>query len=166
MLHYVRRWTLRPVHSGELDASFLHKPRNHNWLSVHETGMRQLHSLAIENGKEAKLFTRSHGWKKESCTRNQAQTYTICGYWIWNYSTQMETPWHKMGKRHISQQRKIKLLHRCVSTTQSRLNSPGGRHAKSVFTGKVITTQGNKSLWDLTEKTTWRTQILRNAIME
>lgn len=38
----------------------------------------------------------------------------------------------------ISQQTKIKLLHRNVSTTQSKLSNNQRRHAKSIFTGKPI----------------------------
>lgn len=42
-----------------------------------------------------------------------------------------------MSKMHTSQQNKIKLLHRNVSTTQSRLDNSGRRHAKLIYTGKL-----------------------------
>lgn len=42
-----------------------------------------------------------------------------------------------MSEMHISQQRKIKLLHRNASTTQSRWNSNGRRHGNLTFTGKL-----------------------------
>lgn len=90
--------------------------------------------------------------RKSVMVEFKPQPYTICWYWIWNYSTQMKTAWHMMNKMHISQQRKIKLFHRNVSTMPSMLNNNRRRHAKPIFTGKLthfaktkITMRGNKN---------------------
>ena len=142
----------RCVYSGELDVSSAQKPRNHtgcqsmNWRWGSSTPWLYKMSKKLSGSPGAMVR------RKSVMVEFKPQPYTICWYWIWNYSTQMKTAWYMMNKMHISQQRKIKLFHRNVSTMPSVLNNNRRRHAKPIFTGKLthfaktkITMRGNKN---------------------